>query len=45
MCPYSIVFVLARLLLYFFDVIDINSYFSRKILYLYYSFTFVSVYD
>jgi hypothetical protein len=45
MCPHSIVFVLARLLLYFFDVIDISSYFFRLVLYLYYSFTFVSVYD
>ncbi len=45
MCPHPIVFVLARLLLYFFDVIGISLYFFRIVLYLYYSFTFVSVYD
>ena len=38
-------FVPIRLFLYFFDVISISSYFFRLVLYLYYSFTFVSVYD
>ncbi len=45
MCPHSIVCIPARLLLYFFDIIGIDSYFSRQVLYLYYGFTFVSIYD